>query len=204
MWVKGLCGLVLSVAIVAGGGCSSGNAAGGSLDCGWLMGNNCWKSTASAAAACLPAASDTGTLSADGSTCTYASGQVVSFTPPVVLPLSDGNTWNFTVTSGGQTCLQFESTQSTSLKLVVQGKTFTETANAATGSLTYSCPDGSSVSTTNLIALLMCGSNADGGQSFGGLPGYADSWSDNSISFGLESTSTDPAAASVPVFSCSR
>ena len=203
MWVKGVYGLVLCVAIVGGGGCSSGGGAGGSLDCAWVMGNNCYKTTASAAVACLPAASDTGTLSADGSTCTYPSGQVVSFTPPVVLPLTNTNNWNFTVTSGGQTCLHFESAYMTSLKLKVGSETFTETANATTGALSFNCPDGSSVSTTNLVALLTCGGNADGGQSLGGLPGYSDSYSSNFISFGLDSTAADP-SASLPVFSCSR
>jgi hypothetical protein len=201
MWGKGLCGLVLSVAVAAGAGCSSGNAASGGLDCAWLMSDNCYKTTASAATACLPAASDTGTLSADGSTCTYASGQVVTFTPPLVLPLTDTNTWNFTVTNGGQTCLHFETTPSKSLKLVVGSETFSETGNTTTGALTFSCPDGTSVSTTNLLALIMCG--GDGGLSLGGMPGYNDSWSSNNVSFGLDSTSTDP-SVSLPVFSCQR
>jgi hypothetical protein len=167
------------------------------------MSDNCWKTTASAAAACLPPASETGTLSADGATCTYASGAVVSFTPPIVLPFTNSDTWNFTVSNGGQTCLHFESSPAKSLKLVVEGQTFTETENATAGVLIISCPGGTSVATTNPLALLSCGAGTDGGASFGGLPGYSDSYSDTSLGFGLLNTSTD-SSISVPVFACSR
>ena len=44
------------------------------IDCDWLTGDNCWKTTGSQAIACLPSPAETGTLSADNTSCTYASG----------------------------------------------------------------------------------------------------------------------------------
>src|SRR5262249_44493283 len=90
---------------------SSGGPSGpsGTLDCAWLAGDNCWKTTASAATSCLPPPSETGTFSADKSTCTYASGPVVTFTPPLVLPIpNSGATWNFTVANGTAPCLTYK------------------------------------------------------------------------------------------------
>ncbi len=67
---------LFAAATIAGCG-SSSKGSGGTLDCAWLAGDNCWKTTASAALSCLPPADATGTLSADNATCTYATGQVV-------------------------------------------------------------------------------------------------------------------------------
>ena len=75
--------LVLSVVLAACSSSSSNN----NLTCQYLGGDNCFKVTASAAASCLPASTETGTFSADHSTCTYATGDVVTFTPPLTLPL---------------------------------------------------------------------------------------------------------------------
>ena len=66
--VLGLCG-------VLGLGCASSDEddettlAGDPLDCAWLASNNCWKTTVAAAASCVPPASETGVLSADGTAC---------------------------------------------------------------------------------------------------------------------------------------
>ena len=49
-------------------------------------------------------------LSADDATCTYASGAVVTFTPPLVFPISTDTNWNFTISNGGQDCLALRGT----------------------------------------------------------------------------------------------
>ena len=86
--------------------CGSSGGPSGTLDCAWGAGDNCWKTTASAAQSCLPSPSETGTFSADRSTCTYATGPVVTFTPPLTLPVpTSGATWNFTVANGATPCL---------------------------------------------------------------------------------------------------
>jgi hypothetical protein len=162
-------------------GCSSGgdgsNSTSASLDCAWLAGNNCWKSTLSQAESCLPPKSESGTLSADGKSCTFASGAVVTFDSALALPVPDDPVWSFTVTSAGQPCLRFQDTPG-GFTLTVNGQTFTEAA-AGLG-LQVTCPDQTAFSNSNAFDLLSC----DGGF-LGGLPGKA--WSDTStsVSFNL-------------------
>ena len=94
-------GLALGTVVFGSSGCGGGSSGGSSasLDCAYLASDNCWKTTAAAASSCLPAESEIGMLSADGSTCTFATGDVVTFTPALVLPLPTATTptWNFTV-----------------------------------------------------------------------------------------------------------
>ena len=180
-----------SVPALLPAGCGGGGSSA-ALDCDWLASENCWKTTTAPAQSCLPPSSDTGTFSADGKTCTYASGVVVTFATPVVFPIPDDPTWNFTVSNGGTDCLHYEETSST-LKVVVAGQTFSEGPSGSLG-LKFTCPDGSSYSTSNAFDLLSC----DNGGLFGGLPGHVWSSSDTSVSFGLVGTS----ASSFPVFSC--
>ena len=175
--------LPILVAVSLGIACSSGGDGGSTpsaaLDCAWLEGNNCWKSTLAQAESCLPPASETGTLSADGKTCTYASGAVITFDSALVLPLPDDPAWNFTVTSGGQSCLRLED-GANGFSLTVKDLTFTETA--AGNGMQVICPDQSTFAASNPFDLLTC--DSDGGL-LAGLPGKA--WSDTStsISFNL-------------------
>jgi hypothetical protein len=184
---------------------SSGGGAGGTsdggltptLDCAWLGGNNCWKTTATAATSCLPPATETGVLSADGRTCTYASGAVVTFAAPVVLPLSGNETWDFTIANGGQTCLHYVD-DNMSFQLTVAGQTVSEAYTTSLG-IGITCPDGTTYTSTNALGLLSC--NPDGG-GFGGLPGNATSWTDTSLVFGL--VSTNDSSDELQLFSCSK
>lgn len=184
--------------VAVGFGCSSGG--GGSsatLDCAWLAGDNCWKTTADEALTCLPPATETGVLSADNKTCTYASGAQVTFTPALVLPvpLSDAP-WNVTITKGGVDCLHFENPNG-GFKLVVSGHTVTEGRSGATG-LAVTCPDGTKYTNANALDLLNCG--ADGGLSIAGFPGNTWSSTSTSVSLGLIGTTND----SLPLFDCQR
>jgi hypothetical protein len=183
--------LIAGVIVGGGGGCSSSK----SLDCAYLAGNNCWKTTAAAAVTCLPAAGTTGTLSADNSSCAYASGQTITFTPALVLPLASGfKDWNFTVTTGGHPCLHYEES-SGSVQLTVGADTVSEMISGAAG-LDLTCPDGTTYSNSNALALLDCPGGA-----FGDLPGNATSSGSTSVTFGLINTGTP---SSVTVFDCSR
>ena len=185
--------------LAAGLGCGS-SGSGAPLDCAWLAGNNCYKTTVAAAASCLPPATETGVLNANNSTCTYASGAVVTFTPALTVPIPFGNDnmqWNFTVTNGGKTCLHYQENQA-GLSVTVGADTVTEGSGGGL-SLKITCPGGMSYSNGNAFNLLSC--DADGGSFFGGLPGSTWSSSDTSVSFGLVGTS-DP--ASTPVFDCSK
>ena len=105
----------------------------------------------------LPAAqSEIGTLSADGKTCTYASGDVVTFTPALVLPLGNSPTWNFSVTTGsGAACLAYQDNGSGGITLNVQGQTVKEVPSGQIG-LALICPDGTTFATSNAFNLLSC------------------------------------------------
>jgi hypothetical protein len=190
MWVGLGCG--------SGGGGGGGGGGGAVLDCAFLAGDNCWKTTASAATSCLPPETESGTLSADNKTCTYASGAVVTFATPLVVPPPNNPTWNFTVNAGGQECLHYE--EATTFKLTVGGQTVTEGSSGTLG-LRISCPDGKSYTAANAFDLLSCGDDA--GATFGGLPGSAWSFSGSRLIFGLLSTSSS-SSNELQVFDCGK
>jgi hypothetical protein len=131
-------------------GSSSGSPAG-TLDCNWLTGPNCYKSTFSPALGCLPDPKATGTLSADGMTCTYAGGQVITFDSPVTLPLPSTTLLGFTLSSGGTQCLKINQTSTDSFTLTTSQGTFVWTASG--GAISATCPDGSSYAASGSSAL---------------------------------------------------
>jgi len=187
----------IGLAGVVGCGGSSGGGSG-NLDCNYLAGDNCWKTTAAMASSCLPPMSETGVLSADGSTCTYASGDVVTFTPPLVLPLPDTPKWNFTVkTSAGAPCLGYVDDAVGGITLTVQGQVVKETPQGTIG-LKLSCPDGSSYANSNAFNLFSC----PDASLLSDLPGAAWSFDDNSVSLSLTASGTS--SSGEPVFSCRK
>lgn len=195
--------MVVCLAVVTVGCSSSSDGGGGSgsranLDCAWLSSNNCWKTTATSASSCLPPASETGVLSADNKTCTYASGAVVTFAQPLVLPVPDDAIWNFTIANAGQTCLHYEDT-GTSFVLTVGGQTVTEGLSGALG-LQIQCPTGDTYSNSNAFDLLSCGGDSG---AFGGLPGNAYSEATSSINFGLVGTSAT-SSSDLQLFNCAK
>ena len=173
----------------------AGGVEAGVLDCAWLEGSaNCWQSTFAPATSCLPPTSESGTLSADNRTCTYASGVVVTFATAVVLPVPNLATWEFTMTgAGGQPCLQFRSDQA-GLSLTVGGQTFREMFLAGNG-LAFTCPDGLVVQTADAYPLLSC--PAAGPFE---LPSAWWNSTDTSVDFGVQGTST----LSTLLFSCQK
>lgn len=198
--MRQLCGAVL-LCLMGALGCSGSSGSAKSLDCALLAGDNCWKATASLAASCLPASSEVGTLSADGKTCTYASGAVVTFATPVVLPIStsDSRTWDFTVTAAdGQPCVAYKDDQNGGITLTAQGQTVKETSPGGL-SVALVCQDGTTYSNSNAFTLFSC---PDAGL-FGGLPGDAWSSTDTSVSLGLLATSSGD-YESLSVFNCQK
>jgi hypothetical protein len=198
--------VVVGLFLIGAAGCSGGSGASAKpLDCAYLAGDNCWKTTAAPAAGCLPASTDVGMLSADGKTCTYASGHVVTFATPLTLPVPTSNNtenWDFTVTdAAGQPCLAYKN--NTSIVLTVQGQTVKEGSAGGLG-LSLTCPDGTSYSNSNAFALLSC---SDSGLFGFDLPGDAWSSSDTSLSLsltGVPSSTGDSGISDsgLPVFNC--
>jgi hypothetical protein len=178
------------LAVGCGGGGSSKN-----LDCAYLAGDNCWKTTAAQAVSCLPASGTTGTLSTDNASCTYTTGQTITFTPALALPLPDPfKAWNFTVTTNGQACLHYQES-SGGFDLSAGADTVSEMLAGSSG-IELACPDGSTYSNSNALALLSCP-----GGTFGDLPGNTTSSSSTSVRFGLINTGSP---SSITVFDCSR
>jgi len=177
-------------------GCGGGSGSDMKLDCAYLGSDNCWKTTATAATSCLPADGTTGVLSGDNTSCTYASGQLVTFAAALVLPLpSQFEDWNFTVTTNGQPCLHYEESSS-GFEMTVGGQDTVAEMLFGAGGLELTCPDGTTFSNANALSLLDCP-----GSSFGDLPGNTTSSSDTSVQFALFNTGApDP----LTVFDCSR
>lgn len=176
-----------------GGGPAAMNIGGGTLDCAWLEGSNCWKTTIAAAKNCLPAG-EQGTLSADGLTCTFTSGKTVAFLEPLVFPIPRGKEWQLTVKKAGEVCLRLEHPAQ---GFMVTSATGVVTERLGSAGITVSCPDGHAYASTNANGLLMCGEEAGGS---GGLPGIAVVSSSNSASLSLLGTE----GGSLVVFSCKQ
>jgi len=182
----------VALLLLACGGSSSSSTGG--LTCAWLQGSsNCWRSTAAAASSCLPASGDTGKLSADLKTCTYTTGQVVTFTPALTLPLPQNPTFDFSITSGGKACFSLQQPSQTSFSQTTSAGT--SSVDVTAGSEVVSCPNGSSVSASEQQALqdISC----DGGI-FGGLPGTGWGSSATSVSFAL----LGAGMGSLPILNC--
>lgn len=79
----------------------------GVYDCAWVRGPNCWKAAVASAVGCLPPASARGGYSADGSTCTYPGGIVITFMPAMVLNGTLSAVPDFTLTNNGAPCVQY-------------------------------------------------------------------------------------------------
>lgn len=193
-------GLALGTVVFGSSGCGGGSSGGASasLDCAYLASDNCWKTTAAGATSCLPAESEIGTFSADGKTCTFATGDVVTFNPALVLPLPTATTptWNFTVkTSSGASCLAYQDDGNGAITLTVQGQTVKETTPGGL-SIALSCPDGKTYSNPNAFTILTC---PDAGL-FGDLPGLG--WSSSATSVSVSLAGTSAAYGSIPVFNC--
>lgn len=201
MWRK-----VLVVGAFLALGCSGGDdeeesggepLEGAPLDCAWIANGNCWGDVLYPVASCVPAKTDTGVLSANGDSCTYASGHSVTFTPPLDLPQSleedddFGETWNFKIQSPLGECIRFEDT-ATSRTVTAYDKTYREIYRGL--GMQVTCPDGRKFATDNTLSLLECENF------FEDMPSHTYFHSASSVSFGFSGVE----GAEVQAFSCSR
>jgi hypothetical protein len=174
-------------------------AGSGLLDCAWASGPNCWKAALTPALSCLPPSSDLGTMSADGTRCTYATGTTVTFAPPLMIG-PNATLSQFSVTTGGSPCLTFaENDAGTGSSVTTQAGTVSLTGNVAAQSLTVTCPDGSTYT----------GYARDLGSCDGGVPSFDVGYGGQQLPDGgpshghLSVTLNDTGAASgTPVFNC--
>jgi hypothetical protein len=180
-------GVALSLLSIGCGGSAPTSAPKtASLDCAWIVGDNCWKQAAAQAMSCLPSASETGLFSSDLATCSYTSGAVVTFDPPLMTPIVPFDTEKFTVARAGATCLQFEQT-STDLVVTVAGQTVRSSRPGGT-TLSVTCPDGTTYVTDDAPALQNCIS--DPTLQFGGAPAYTVTYGTGTLAVGLLNASS--------------
>jgi len=177
--------------------CGNGNSSasgGNALTCSWLDGSNCFKTTIAAAMSCLPAPDAQGTLSADGKTCSYSDGHLVTFDQPVTLPPTDAELGNFTITDDGVACFGWAEPSTGNFTVKTSAGTFSQTTTGAVISMV--CPDGTTWSTSGPsadLALISC----DGGANEN--PGLGSLSSASSVSVLLDGTGSGELA----LFNCS-
>jgi len=140
----------------------------GSLCSFWGDGTNCFKQSISQAAMCLPAISELGVLSADGATCTYASGSVVTFDTPVTFPI-DTHVWKFTIKNGATQCLRFDQTDTKTLSFKITDSAGTFNYQINSNLVTATCPNGSAFTNTTVDSL----NCPDASVGLTGIPSYA-------------------------------
>ncbi len=189
----------------SGTGSSTGGTSGGAsgpLDCAWLASNNCYKTTLAAALSCVPPTMALGVLNGTGTVCAYDGGDTIAFATALTYPVPQSLALSYTVSQpDGGVCLSYtELPNSGGFTLKTAAGTLKETNTTA--SATVSCPDGTSFSNGNALALINC----DGG--FLSFPGQAYSYSPStgdagsplgSISASLTGTADGQPA---PVFAC--
>jgi hypothetical protein len=174
---------LLSVAATTGCTSSSQTAGGGGPGnlCSFATNaNNCWRQLVQSVDACLgadDAGQQRGTLSADGTTCAYASGRTIAFAiplDPTQSPMDRAK--DFTVSVGGSACLHFVEVPKSSISATgPDGRTLQEVVDAVSGEMVINCPDRSYAS-GNALGLFTCGDAALA--ALPGVPGTA--WSSNS------------------------
>ncbi len=182
-----------------------GGSSGGTLDCAFVNGDNCWKTTEAAAAGCLPPASETGMLSADGTTCTYPSGAVVAFGSPLVIgPMASVNSFTLT-TGGGLLCLQYEAS-TTGSSVTTSAGTVAFAVSPDHQSVSLTCPDGAVYAGGTASTVTACESSFPGldqGEGFFGPSavdgGHADGGYSGGYNVSIDGTGS---AMAERVFNC--
>lgn len=168
--------------------CSSSDTAPDDT-CGFVAdANNCYRKLLAAVDACLTdanadgGASVEGALSADGTSCTYASGRTVTFVGDARQYSGSKASMDVTVALGGRTCVHYVSDPQSSVTITQPDGGVLRVTVAGFGE-TVTCPDGSK---HGIDAQKLFGGCGDGGSAFGGgLPGTITSGGGNSASGSL-------------------
>jgi hypothetical protein len=156
--------------------------------CGFIADpNNCYRTLLAAVSDCL--SDDTadggiasGTLAADGTSCTYATGRTVTFGGDARQYDASKTPLDVTVAVGGKTCVHYASQPKSSLTITQPDGRVLSVAVAGLGE-TITCPDGSQ---HGIDAQKLFGGCGDAGAIFsGGLPGTITGGGGSSVSGSL-------------------
>jgi hypothetical protein len=171
--------------------CSSSSSGAAPDDtCGFIDDpNNCYRTLLAAVSDCLSddtadggVGAASGSLSADGMSCTYASGRTVTFGGDVRQFDASKTPLDVTVALGGKTCVHYVSQPKSSLTITQPDGRVLSVAVAGLGE-TITCPDGSQ---HGIDAQKLFGGCGDAGGIFsGGLPGTITGGGGSSVSGSL-------------------
>lgn len=187
-------------------GSSGGAGSSGTLDCAFVNGDNCWKTALASALSCLPPGAAKGTLSADGMTCTYASGTVVTFASPLDIGPAAG-VGQFTLTTAGQACIGYDVTPGRAVTITTPGGAVVLASSADHQTISLTCPDGS-VYTGPAQSLSACSDQLPGfdqGEGLGFTAAAADGGSlDGGYSgdFSTTAAALDGGRSDITIFDC--
>ncbi len=143
--------IVAALALVVTG-CSKSTAP---LDCAWLSGMNCWKTTVQAASACAPPKSASGTFDLRRKLCAYGEHALVSFSEPVPVSPPQTQRWNFVMLAGGAGCVKLEQPDDHTFRVTTTAGTVTVSSTGTDEVIT--CPDGTRYAANALALLAACG-----------------------------------------------
>ena len=183
---------VLSIGAVLGlfaPACSSSSDTAPDDTCGFIADpNNCYRRLLAAVDDCLTDANGdsgailSGKLSADGMSCTYASGRTVTFVGDARQYNASKTTVDVTVALGGKTCVHYVAQPQSNVTITQPDGGVLKVTLAGAGE-TITCPDGSQ---HGIDALKLFGGCGDGGGLFsGGLPGTETGTGGSSVSGSL-------------------
>jgi hypothetical protein len=162
----------------------------GVLDCAWTSGSNCWKATLAPAFGCLPPTGAQGTMSADGTTCTYPDGTTVAFEPPLTGNLGYDTISRFTVSTGNTACLTLASGAMGS-SWTTQAGTVALVATQGGRGETVVCPDGTMFS-GSVMVLSACASGFPSvDEGYGGTGNPDGSMAHGRLTLSLNDTGAD-------------
>jgi hypothetical protein len=146
-------------------GSTDGTSGGGTLDCAFFAGSNCFTAFVDSLATCLGSSGgDPGIMDMDGRTCTYSSGRVVTFNTAIGTTIESGTNGaadvHFTVSKDGKTCLDHtEKKGDLGFKSVGPSGTFQLSYEGSTATVT--CPDGTKKSGDIAKLRATCGADFD-------------------------------------------
>jgi hypothetical protein len=158
------------------------------------------KAAVASAVGCLPPAGATGVYSADGSTCTYPGGIVITFTPAMELGITS-SVPDFTLTNNGAPCLQYART-SNGDAVTTPGGTVSFSGQVDGGVITefsIACPDHTTYSGPSALFASCSGERPYFDEGLGGTT-MGDAGFVGTFYTSLNGASGD--AGVVPVFAC--
>lgn len=163
---------------------------GEEIGCDWFSGENCWKASLAAAAACLHPTDDLGTLSADLTHCDFSDGTQIVFLDPIDLENIDLYRWNFEINKDNAVCMSFRENNSDRRTLTTSLGVYQDEPKGL--GIQISCPSGIKYKVLVASNLLTCENYKKI------LPGLKANWQDSVVSFTL----TGGPSGDTPIFSC--